>query len=164
MLLAGKKLVFFIEKAGRYADTAADFTAREKGFNCKSKGQLSLRFHLPQASRAYRKGGPRLVGPGAVARFCGEIRARRLAKPDNLREIVDACLVGGEAEHYFVALTDHGSNVWRAAPADSPLRPFVPTPGAAAGAEGQDASRPVRGVAHGPTPSKALSRGSWRSP
>lgn len=129
-LPTGKKLVVFIEaKAGYYADEAADFTARVKGFNSKINGQLSLKFRLAQALANYSKKDKRLVEPTDVARSYGEEgRPRRLCKIDNLRKIVDAYLVADEVEHLFVALTDDGENVWLSMPADSPMLPFVPKP------------------------------------
>lgn len=129
-LPGGGKVVVFIEaKAGLYADEAADFTARQKGFNSKINGQLTLKFRLAQALRAYRRGGKRLVEPDDVARSYGEAaRPRRLAKIDNLRNIVDEYLVGDEVECLFVALTDDDANVWPALDEVSGLLPFVPEP------------------------------------
>ncbi len=129
-LLGGGKVVVFIEaKAGLYADEAADFTARKKGFNSKINGQLTLRFRLAQALRAYKKGDRRLVEPDDVARSYGEeARPRRLAKIDNLRKIVEDYHLSGEVEYLFVALTDDDANVWPALEKDSCYLPFVPKP------------------------------------
>jgi hypothetical protein len=107
-LPSGRKLILFIEaKAGLYADEAADFTARKKGFNSKINGQLSLRFRLARALVSYKKDDRRLVEPDDVARSYGEeAHPRRLAKIDNLRKIVEQDLLADKVEHLFVALTD----------------------------------------------------------
>lgn len=136
-LPTGGKVVCFVEaKAGLYADEAADFTDRKKGFNSKINGQLSLRFRLAQALRAYRRGGKRLVEPDDVARAYGEQgRPRRLVKADNLRKVVEPYLLAADenqtVEYLFVALTDDDANVWQGMADDSPRLPFVPNPLAA---------------------------------
>lgn len=134
-LPTGGKVVCFVEaKAGLYADEAADFTERKKGFNSKINGQLSLRFRLAEALRAYT-GGTRLVEPDDTARSYGEeTRPRRLAKKDNIDKIVKPYLVAaGEdqpVEYLFVALTDDEQNVWQSTIGSSrpELLPFVPKP------------------------------------
>lgn len=133
-LPTGGKLVVFIEaKVGLYADEAADFTARKKGFNSKINGQLTLRFRLAEALRAYA-GGTRLVEPEDVARSYGEeARPRRLAKKDNIEKIVKPYIVAADenqsVEYLFVALTDDEENVWQSINGGhrSELLPFVPT-------------------------------------
>jgi len=129
-LPTGRKLVVFIEaKAGLYAHETANFTARKKGFNSKINGQLTLKFRLAQALGDYETGDKRLVEPDNVARAYGEeARPRRLAKIDNLRNIVEPYLVAGKVEYLFVALTDDASNVWTSLGEDSCMLPFVPKP------------------------------------
>ena len=105
-------IVLFLEaKAGLYRDESEDFTAtRAAGFNSTINGQFSLRYWLSEALCDYRQGMVRLIEHEEMTRAYGEQERRRLAKMENLRQIVEPHLL--DAEYLFVALTNDESNPW----------------------------------------------------
>ncbi|MSR55919.1 MAG: hypothetical protein EXS09_22000 [Gemmataceae bacterium] len=127
---ADKKLVIFIEaKAGLYVHAAKDFTSRQDGFNSSINGQLTLRYRLAQALRTHKKDSARLREPEGLTLAYGENTPRRLAKPENLRLIVEP-FVARASEYLFVAMTDDSLNVWPMVQEKNPrLLPFICDPG-----------------------------------